>query len=398
MSPQAPPGLPRGGRSEHRPQRASPGCLPGPCSVPGTADAGKARPAEPQSPAVRCPHASSRQPSGPAQPHSLRGGLPLPAVEPRGLGLPSRWGLKLDRGPFLRSHPVPGRASTSTPEPGLLSPQSWISESVEADARLRLANVSERDGGEYLCRASNFIGVSEKAFWLRVRGPRAGNDSVPRLPGTPSSSSDALATRPLHACPARSPPRRSLAARGHLCKLALRPPRGRPPGAPWPADPPGLCPPRKALSPAGAVPLPEPLLSSLAPGSAACSRLARPSICPSACPPACRSPPPPPRPSVCANPARRWPQCWPHAWRSPGTEDSPVKGLASGSVWMHKEEAPWPPWRRPWPWWWRRFLCSLAGPSPRGLWLSCPWGVLALAYRALFSRCRRRALTPRTRS
>ncbi|GAB5571018.1 fibroblast growth factor receptor 3 isoform X4 [Prionailurus iriomotensis] len=52
--------------------------------------------------------------------------------------------------------------------------KSWISESVEADARLRLANVSERDGGEYLCRASNFIGVAEKAFWLRVHGPQAG--------------------------------------------------------------------------------------------------------------------------------------------------------------------------------------------------------------------------------
>ncbi|XP_021116078.1 fibroblast growth factor receptor 3 isoform X4 [Heterocephalus glaber] len=51
--------------------------------------------------------------------------------------------------------------------------KSWISESVEADARLRLANVSERDGGEYLCRATNFIGVAEKAFWLRVHGPRA---------------------------------------------------------------------------------------------------------------------------------------------------------------------------------------------------------------------------------
>lgn len=51
--------------------------------------------------------------------------------------------------------------------------KSWISESVEADARLRLANVSERDGGEYLCRASNFIGVAEKAFWLRVHGPQA---------------------------------------------------------------------------------------------------------------------------------------------------------------------------------------------------------------------------------
>ncbi|KAL1790708.1 fibroblast growth factor receptor 3 isoform X1 [Sigmodon hispidus] len=51
--------------------------------------------------------------------------------------------------------------------------QSWISENVEADARLRLANVSERDGGEYLCRATNFIGVAEKAFWLRVHGPQA---------------------------------------------------------------------------------------------------------------------------------------------------------------------------------------------------------------------------------
>nr|XP_019568024.1 PREDICTED: fibroblast growth factor receptor 3 [Rhinolophus sinicus] len=56
--------------------------------------------------------------------------------------------------------------------------KSWISESVEADARLRLANVSERDGGEYLCRASNFIGVSEKAFWLRVHGPQAAEEEL----------------------------------------------------------------------------------------------------------------------------------------------------------------------------------------------------------------------------
>ncbi|XP_021573681.1 fibroblast growth factor receptor 3 [Carlito syrichta] len=55
---------------------------------------------------------------------------------------------------------------------------SWISESVEADARLRLANVSERDGGEYLCRATNFIGVAEKAFWLRVHGPRAAEEEL----------------------------------------------------------------------------------------------------------------------------------------------------------------------------------------------------------------------------
>lgn len=89
------------------------------------------------------------------------------------------------------------------PEPSLLSPQSWISENVEADARLRLANVSERDGGEYLCRATNFIGVAEKAFWLRVHGPQAGNNSVPCvLPGTLSSSFNAPAMH-LPACPAR---------------------------------------------------------------------------------------------------------------------------------------------------------------------------------------------------
>ena len=111
----------------------------------------------------------------------------------------------LGEGQLLGSHArVSGGAPA--PEPGLLSPQSWISESAEADARLRLANVSERDGGEYLCRASNFIGVAEKAFWLRVHGPPAGNSSVPRLPGTPSSSSDALALCP-PARPATPTPR-----------------------------------------------------------------------------------------------------------------------------------------------------------------------------------------------
>ncbi|XP_072803370.1 fibroblast growth factor receptor 3 isoform X2 [Vicugna pacos] len=56
--------------------------------------------------------------------------------------------------------------------------KSWISESAEADARLRLANVSARDGGEYLCRASNFVGVAEKAFWLRVHGPQAAEEEL----------------------------------------------------------------------------------------------------------------------------------------------------------------------------------------------------------------------------
>lgn len=107
--------------------------------------------------------------------------------------------------PCPASSTYPSELARGVPEPSLLSPQSWISENVEADARLRLANVSERDGGEYLCRATNFIGVAEKAFWLRVHGPQAGNDSVPHLPGTLSSSSNAPAMH-LPACPARPHP------------------------------------------------------------------------------------------------------------------------------------------------------------------------------------------------
>lgn len=153
---------------------------------------------------------------------------------------------------------MPGRAAAGTPEPGLLSPQSWISESVEADARLRLANVSARDGGEYLCRASNFIGVSEKAFWLRVHGPRAGNDSVPRLPGTPSSSCDFPATRVPHA-PSCSPPppaRTLLRARSPLPCRHLRPAPRPPASGPVACADPACIPrhPQKALSTAGAMP------------------------------------------------------------------------------------------------------------------------------------------------
>ena len=124
-----------------------------------------------------------------------------------------------------------------------------MSESVEADARLRLANVSERDGGEYLCRASNFIGVAEKAFWLRVHGPQAGNDSVPRLPGTPSSSSDALAMRPPARPAARSPPG-SPSAPGAAASAArhLWPPLRRPALSPVAcADPSAPRAPRQAL-------------------------------------------------------------------------------------------------------------------------------------------------------
>ncbi|XP_072850925.2 fibroblast growth factor receptor 3 isoform X2 [Pogona vitticeps] len=46
--------------------------------------------------------------------------------------------------------------------------KSWISKNAEADAKLNLFNVTEQDEGEYLCRASNFVGRAEKSFWLHI--------------------------------------------------------------------------------------------------------------------------------------------------------------------------------------------------------------------------------------
>lgn len=61
-----------------------------------------------------------------------------------------------------------------------MSPLSWISEILEAEAQLLPASVSEWHRGKYLCRAINFIGMAEKAFWLHVHRPQAGDDcSVP---------------------------------------------------------------------------------------------------------------------------------------------------------------------------------------------------------------------------
>lgn len=250
----------------------------------GREDVQKVHPVKPQSTAGTCPHASSRQPSRLAQPQSFLGGLPRPALESQDLRLPSR-GSRPGRG-----HPsaAPGaRPAHGPPEPGLLSPQSWISETVEADARLRLANVSERDGGEYLCRASNFIGVSEKAFWLRVHGPRAGNDSVPRLPGTPSPAPTPWPRAHRTPRPARSPPCHPLArcTCGHLCKPAPVPPCDAClPGAAARGPCLRLCHPQKALSLAGAMPsVCGHLLSSHLPGPRLrCLLTSRWSVCPSA--------------------------------------------------------------------------------------------------------------------
>lgn len=119
----------------------------------------------------------------------------MPSRQPPGCapGLPTRssgWARPLG------SHALVCPGGAPAPEPGLLSPQSWISESAEADARLRLANVSERDLGRSAPLSSlQFHRRAEKAFGC-VLTPPAGNSSVPRLPGTPSSSSDALALCP----------------------------------------------------------------------------------------------------------------------------------------------------------------------------------------------------------
>ncbi|XP_035873850.1 fibroblast growth factor receptor 3 isoform X1 [Phyllostomus discolor] len=104
--------------------------------------------------------------------------------------------------------------------------KSWISEAVEADARLRLANVSERDGGRYLCRASNFIGVSEKAFWLRVRGPPAAEEELVAAGAAGSVYAGVLSygtgfvlfilvVAAVTLCRLRSPPKKGLAPAVH---------------------------------------------------------------------------------------------------------------------------------------------------------------------------------------
>uniref|UniRef100_A0A8C5I6A1 Fibroblast growth factor receptor n=1 Tax=Gouania willdenowi TaxID=441366 RepID=A0A8C5I6A1_GOUWI len=46
--------------------------------------------------------------------------------------------------------------------------KSVVSKLTEAHSRLKLSNVTENDAGKYSCRASNFVGKSEKAFWLKV--------------------------------------------------------------------------------------------------------------------------------------------------------------------------------------------------------------------------------------
>uniref|UniRef100_A0A3P9NI74 Fibroblast growth factor receptor n=1 Tax=Poecilia reticulata TaxID=8081 RepID=A0A3P9NI74_POERE len=49
--------------------------------------------------------------------------------------------------------------------------KSNVSKHIVARSILKLSNVTEKDAGKYWCRASNFVGMSEKAFWLMVHKP-----------------------------------------------------------------------------------------------------------------------------------------------------------------------------------------------------------------------------------
>lgn len=67
--------------------------------------------------------------------------------------------------------------------------QSLVSRHTEAHDKLRLSNVTEKDAGKYWCRASNFVGKSENAFWLKIhkpgKSPRRPAAAIIPAPGLP---------------------------------------------------------------------------------------------------------------------------------------------------------------------------------------------------------------------
>ncbi|XP_044151407.1 fibroblast growth factor receptor 3 isoform X3 [Bufo gargarizans] len=68
--------------------------------------------------------------------------------------------------------------------------KTWISNNSEADDVLILYNVTSKDEGEYICRANNFIGIAEAAFWLNIYDPTA--EPVVKVEATTSNSVSVL--------------------------------------------------------------------------------------------------------------------------------------------------------------------------------------------------------------
>lgn len=74
-------------------------------------------------------------------------------------------------GQWKRSYCVLARLSKASPCLSIFPSQSNVSKHTVARSILKLSNVTEKDAGKYWCRASNFVGMSEKAFWLMVHKP-----------------------------------------------------------------------------------------------------------------------------------------------------------------------------------------------------------------------------------
>ncbi|KAM8833577.1 fibroblast growth factor receptor 3 isoform 4-T4 [Synchiropus picturatus] len=49
--------------------------------------------------------------------------------------------------------------------------KTTVSKHTEAHDKLKLSNVTAKDAGKYWCRAFNFVGKSENAFWLKIHNP-----------------------------------------------------------------------------------------------------------------------------------------------------------------------------------------------------------------------------------
>ncbi|XP_033843816.1 fibroblast growth factor receptor 3 isoform X5 [Periophthalmus magnuspinnatus] len=49
--------------------------------------------------------------------------------------------------------------------------KSIVSKRIEIHDKFKIFNVTEKDAGKYWCRASNFVGKSERPFWLKIHKP-----------------------------------------------------------------------------------------------------------------------------------------------------------------------------------------------------------------------------------